>query len=48
MLLDKKILEVVCAIELDDYIHARADRAERDREVERIFEETGVKLVRVK
>lgn len=47
VLLDKKTLEVVCAVELDDHTHARADRAERDREVERIFEEAGVRLVRV-
>lgn len=47
VLLDKKSFEVVCAVELDDHTHARADRAERDREVERIFEEAGVKLVRM-
>lgn len=48
VLLDKKSFEVVCAVELDDHTHAHADRAERDREVERIFEEAGVKLVRVR
>lgn len=46
VLLDKNTLEVYCAVELDDPTHNREDRILRDKEVERIFAEAGVKLVR--
>lgn len=46
VLLDKKTLEVYCAVELDDSTHNREDRILRDKEVERIFAEAGAKLVR--
>ena len=36
------------AIELDDFTHERSDRIERDSEVERIFEEAKLPLVRFK
>ena len=34
------------AVELDDYTHDSADRKERDSEVERIFSEANLPLVR--
>ena len=46
VLLDKKTLEIYCAVELDDFTHEREDRILRDKEVERIFAEAGAKLVR--
>ena len=38
----------VCAIELDDDSHLRADRQKRDKEVERIFQKAQLPLIRIK
>ena len=46
VLCDRKTLRPTYAIELDDYTHDKADRRERDAEVERIFEEAELPLVR--
>jgi len=46
ILCDKMTLRPTYAIELDDYTHERRDRAERDVEVERIFKEAKLSLVR--
>ena len=46
VLCDKQTLRPTYAIELDDYTHDRADRRKRDAEVERIFEEAELPLVR--
>lgn len=46
VLCDKTTLAPVVAIELDDPSHSRDDRRLRDDEVERIFDEAGVPLVR--
>ena len=46
VLCDKKTLRPTYAIELDDYTHDKADRRERDAEVERIFEEAELPLIR--
>lgn len=46
VLLSKDTLRPICAIELDDYTHERADRITRDAEVERIFREVKIPLVR--
>lgn len=45
-LLSKKDLSIICAIELDDYTHDREKRKARDEEVERIFRETKLPLIR--
>ncbi len=45
-LLSKNDLSIICAIELDDYTHDRENRKARDEEVERIFRETKLPLVR--
>ena len=47
VLCDKTYLSPKLAIELDDKSHERADRQERDREVERILHEAGVPLLRL-
>ncbi len=47
VLCDKKDLSPKLAIELDDQSHERADRQERDKEVERILSEAGVPLLRI-
>ena len=47
VLCDKAYLAPKLAIELDDKIHERADRIERDGEVERILEEAGLPLLRL-
>ena len=47
VLCDKAYLSPKLAIELDDKSHERADRQERDREVERILREAGVPLLRL-
>lgn len=39
-------MEVVCAIELDDASHEENERRIRDKEVERIFAEAKLPLVR--
>ncbi|MBL8160239.1 DUF2726 domain-containing protein [Candidatus Saccharibacteria bacterium] len=46
VLCDKRTLRPVYAIELDDPSHDRPDRVKRDKEVERIFEEADLPLVR--
>lgn len=46
VLCNKNTLEPTYAIELDDYTHDKADRRERDIEVERIFEAANLPLVR--
>jgi len=46
LLCDKTTLRPTYAIELDDYTHDKADRRERDAEVERILEEANLPLVR--
>jgi len=46
VLCDKSTLRPVYAIELDDFTHNRSDRIERDNEVERIFKEARLPLVR--
>jgi len=46
VLCDRQTLRPTYAIELDDYTHDKADRRERDAEVERIFEEAELPLVR--
>lgn len=46
VLCSKNTLEPTYAIELDDYTHDKADRRERDIEVERIFEAANLPLVR--
>lgn len=48
VLLNKETLRPVCAVELDDYTHERKDRQKRDIEVERIFKEANIPLVRLK
>ncbi len=47
VLCDKAYLSPKLAIELDDKSHERADRQERDREVECILREAGLPLLRV-
>lgn len=46
VLCDKETLRPAYAVELDDATHQQRDRIERDREVERIFEQAGIPLVR--
>lgn len=46
VLCDKQTLRPTYAIELDDYTHNQAARRIRDAEVERIFEEANLPLVR--
>lgn len=48
LLCDKKSLMPTYAIELDDYTHDRSDRRERDTEVERIFLDAKLPLVRIR
>lgn len=48
VLCDKETLQPTYAIELDDYTHDKADRRERDIEVERIFEQAQLPLIRIK
>lgn len=48
VLCDRATLQPAYAIELDDYTHDKADRRKRDSEVERIFEEADLPLVRFK
>lgn len=47
VLCDKAYISPKLVIELDDRTHQRADRIERDREVERILQEAGLPLLRV-
>ena len=48
VLCDKQTLRPTYAIELDDYTHNQAARRKRDAEVERIFKEADLPLVRFK
>ncbi len=48
VLCDRQTLQPTYAIELDDYTHDQSDRKRRDAEVERIFKEVGLPLVRFK
>lgn len=48
VLCDKETLRPTYAIELDDLTHEQPDRRKRDAEVERIFEEANLPLVRFK
>ena len=48
VLCDKITLRPAYAIELDDFTHDRHDRVERDVEVDRIFNEARLPLVRFK
>ena len=47
VLCNKESLAPLLAIELDDWSHAREDRKERDREVERILTDSGLPLLRI-
>lgn len=46
VLCDRQTLKPTYAIELDDYTHSYSQRIERDKEVEKIFRQAGVLLVR--
>jgi hypothetical protein len=48
VLCDKETLRPTYAIELDDFTHHKADRKVRDAEVERIFADANLPLVRFK
>lgn len=48
VLCDKGKISPVLAIELDDKTHDRPERIERDKEVERIFENTELPLLRLR
>ena len=48
VLCDRITLQPIYAIELDDYTHEQVDRRKRDSEVERIFDEANLPLVRFK
>ena len=48
VLCDKETLRPTYAIELDDLTHEQSDRRKRDAEVERIFKEANLPLVRFK
>ena len=48
VLCNRETLLPTYAIELDDYSHEKSDRRKRDKEVERIFEEANLPLVRFK
>ena len=45
---DKAYIKPLLAIELDDKTHEREDRVERDGEVERMLNEVGMPLLRIK
>jgi hypothetical protein len=47
VLVGKESYKVICAIELDDSTHSRADRIERDNEINRIFHEAKIPLARI-
>lgn len=48
VLLRAKDLSVLCAVELDDNTHLSEERAKRDKEVERIFRQANIPLVRMR
>lgn len=43
----KNTNEIICCIELDDYTHKYQNRIERDNFINKLFEDTGVKLYRI-
>ena len=47
VLCDKEYISPKLAIELDDWSHARQDRQDRDREVERILKDANMPLLRI-
>lgn len=47
VLCDKEFISPKLAIELDDSSHERLDRQERDREVERILQQSNLPLLRI-
>lgn len=47
VLCDKNSLEIIFAVELDDYTHKYKNRKRRDREVERMLKNAGVQLIRI-
>jgi hypothetical protein len=47
VLADKNTLETIQVIELDDWTHKRTDRKKRDEFVERLLENSGIKIYRV-
>jgi hypothetical protein len=47
VLVGKESYKIICAIELDDSTHSRADRIERDNEINRIFHEAKIPLARI-
>ena len=47
VLVEKESYKIICAIELDDSTHSRADRIERDNEINRIFHEAKIPLARI-
>lgn len=47
VLLDKKTLQPICAVELDDRTHQQSERIKRDLEVEQIFDQANLPLVRL-
>lgn len=48
VLCDRETLRPFYAIELDDHTHNAKDRKKRDKEVERIFEEASLPLIRIR
>lgn len=48
VLLDSRDYKIKYAIELDDYTHNQKDRIKRDAEVNRIFKEANLPLIRLK
>lgn len=48
VLLRSKDLSVLCAVELDDSTHDKTSRIERDREVERLLNDSNIPLVRLR
>ena len=46
VLMNKETLRPICAIEIDDYSHNSVNRYKRDVEVERIFKEANLALIR--
>lgn len=47
VLCNKRYIEPILAIELDDKTHGRQDRKDRDEEVERILKDAGLPLLRL-
>ncbi len=48
VLLKRRDLSVLCAVELDDATHDSNDRISRDAEIERIFNSANIPLVRLR